>query len=86
VSCAEIAESINLLFGLWTWVGRRKHDFNRICQVAPMCPHGRAHLAPPSKYDRTVHLGQRCGLISNYFDHLFFLSVENKISDVIFSS
>jgi len=24
-------------------VGRKKHKFNRICQVAPMCPHGRAH-------------------------------------------
>jgi len=49
VNCTETAEPIDMLFGLWTWVGRRKHKVNRICQVsrirqvAPMCPHGRAH-------------------------------------------
>jgi len=40
VSCAKTVESIDLPFGLWTRVGRRKHNFNRIRQVAPMCPHG----------------------------------------------
>jgi len=48
MSCAKMAEPIDLLFGLWTRVGRRKHKFNHICQVAPMCPDGRArwrHLA-----------------------------------------
>jgi len=36
-----MAEPIDLLFGLWTHLGSRKHKFNRICQVAPqMCPHG----------------------------------------------
>jgi len=43
VSCAEAAEPIDLPFGLWTRVGRMKHTFNRIRQVAPMCPHGIAH-------------------------------------------
>jgi len=43
VSCAEIAELMDLPFGLWTWVGQRKHNFNPIRQVAPVCPHGRAH-------------------------------------------
>jgi len=43
MSCAKMAELINLPFGLWTWVGERKHRFNRICHVAPMCPHKRAH-------------------------------------------
>ena len=33
---AEMAEPINLLFGLWTWVGRRKQEFNRIRQMAPL--------------------------------------------------
>jgi len=37
-----MAELIDLPFGLWTLVGRRKHKFNHICQVAPMCPHGKA--------------------------------------------
>jgi len=25
VSCAEMAELIETLFGMWTWVGRRKY-------------------------------------------------------------
>jgi len=28
-------------------------------------------LAPPGEYDCTVHVPRRCGLMSNYFDHLF---------------
>jgi len=28
---------------LWTRVGRRKHKFNRIRQVVPICPHMKAH-------------------------------------------
>jgi len=43
VSCARMAEVTNMPFGLWTRVGRRKHKFNHIRQVAPMRPHGRAH-------------------------------------------
>jgi len=43
VSCAKMAEPIDLPFGLWTRVGRRKHKFNRIHQVAPICFHERAH-------------------------------------------
>ena len=38
-SCAKMAEPINLPFGLRTRVGRRKHEFNRIHQVAPMGGH-----------------------------------------------
>ena len=38
-----MAEPIDLLFELWTWVGGRKYKFNHICQVMPMCPNGRAH-------------------------------------------
>ena len=30
VSCTKMAELINLPFGLWTRVGRRKHKFNRV--------------------------------------------------------
>jgi len=43
VSCAKKAEPIDLPFGLWTRQGRRMHMFNRIRQVAPMCPHWRSH-------------------------------------------
>jgi len=41
VSCAKTAEPIHLPFRLWTRVGRMMHKFNRIRQLAPMCPHGR---------------------------------------------
>jgi len=44
VICVKTAEPIETPFGLWTRVSRRKHKFNRIRQVAPMCPHWR-HLA-----------------------------------------
>jgi len=64
VSCAETSEPIDLPFGLWTRVGRRKHKFNHIRQVGPRCPHGRAH------WRHLAAMRQRCGLISNYFDHL----------------
>jgi len=38
VSCAKTAKPIHLPFRLWTRVGRRTHKYNRIRQVAPMCP------------------------------------------------
>jgi len=72
LSCARTAETIDLPFGLWTRVGRRKHRFNRIRQVAPMCPHGKAHwrhlsnTIEPSVCGGDVVLCQ----IRAYFDHL----------------
>jgi len=42
LSCAKMAESIDLLFGLWTQVGRRKHKFSgirQVCQCALMGGH-----------------------------------------------
>ena len=39
VSCAKTAELIEMPFGLWTWVGRRKHVLHGVT------------LAPPSEYD-----------------------------------
>ena len=36
VSCAKTGDTMDLPFGLWTWVGPRKHKLNRIRQVAPM--------------------------------------------------
>jgi len=30
VSCAKMAEPIDLPLGLWTWVGQRKHKFNHL--------------------------------------------------------
>jgi len=34
----ETAEPIDLLYGLWTLVSQRKHKYNHIREVAPMCP------------------------------------------------
>jgi len=60
----NLAELIDLSFGLWTRVGRRKHKFDRIRQVAPVCPRGKAHwrhLANTIK--PSVRIRRRCGLI-----------------------
>ena len=63
VNCAETAEPFDLPFRLctrvgrrkqelgwlWTLVRRRKHKFNHIRRVAPMCPGGT--FASPGEYD-----------------------------------
>ena len=64
VNCAKTAEPTICQFGLPTQMCRRKHKFNRICQVAPMCPPMRA-----------LFLRRRCGLMSNYYDHLLSLDL-----------
>jgi len=43
ICSATVTDRTVQSFGLWTLLGRRKHGFNRIRQVAPMCPHRRAH-------------------------------------------
>jgi len=43
VSCASMAKSMYLPFGLWTHVSQRKHNFDCSCQVVTICPHGKAH-------------------------------------------
>ena len=42
-------------------------------------------LAPPEEYDSTVHVRRRCGLMSNYFDHLLLVWPPNS-ADHIFCS
>jgi len=37
MSCTKLAELIVLPFGFWTRVAGRKHKFNRIRQVGPLC-------------------------------------------------
>jgi len=59
IGCGRINFSVyhNLPFGLWTRVDIRQHKFNRIRQVAPMCPSvpsWEGTLAPPGEYDWTV--------------------------------
>ena len=48
----------SVFFEIWTRVGPRKHVL------------GGVTLAPPGEYQWTVHVQRRCGLLSNYCDHL----------------
>ena len=69
---ATTAEPIDFPFGLWTPVGRGKLEFNHIRQVAPMCPNRRAHWRNLANMtEPSICCGN--ALMSNYFDHLFFM-------------
>jgi len=60
VSCAKTAEVIEMPFGIWTWIGPRKH-------VLAGGTHWR-HFA------NAIELFMCCGdaaFLSNYFDHFF---------------
>jgi len=57
VSCATMAEQIEMRFGLWT-----RWDQGSMCYVG-------CTLAPPGKYDWTVRVWWRWSLLSNYFDN-----------------
>jgi len=74
MSCARTAEAIYLPFGLWTQVHWMQHQmqFNRICQVAPMCPHGKACWRHVANMIEPSSLQRRCSLMSYYFDHLLY--------------
>jgi len=60
IKCAKTAEPIHLPFRLWTRVGGGMHKFNRIRQVAPICPDGRtccrclSNNIEPSVYGNNV--------------------------------
>jgi len=70
-----------LMEGVWV-VGQQKADITdtlHLRDVAMATIFGFLYmgctLAPPCEYDWTVQVWRRCGLMSNYFDHLFLLSV-----------
>ena len=48
MSCAETAEPLDLPFGLWIWVGQRKHEFSRICCTPPHRGWGLRRVLCPS--------------------------------------
>jgi len=73
VGPAKMAEPIEMPFGLWTRMGPRNH----VLDGGPY-PRGKGQFWegegwPIVKYiiGNTLHLQQRCGLLWNYFDHLF---------------
>ena len=73
MSCAKMVELIDLLFTLWTLVGLKKEQVQSYLRGGANVPSREGTLAPPDEYDFTVSLRWRCGLMSNYFDHLLLL-------------
>jgi len=83
----KMTELIEMLFGLWTWVGPRKHVLDRgpdthlraiFREMPDRSKHGaRKHvlhggtMAPPGDYDWTIRVLRRHSLMSNYFDYFF---------------
>jgi len=84
-----MAQPINLPLGLWTRIGRRKHKFSHIRQMGANVPRWESTLAPPGEYNWTVRLWWRCGLMSNYCDHLLlfgyliFFLLSTLFSDLV---
>jgi len=64
-----MAEPIDLPFGLCTQLGRWKHKFNRIRQVAPICPQG-WYIGAVWRIQFNRPSAAVIRLMSNYFDHL----------------
>jgi len=65
VSCAKTAELIEIQFGLWTWLGPRKHVL-----------HGGAHCRRLANTFEPSTCGGDAAFLSNYFDHLFYFKTE----------
>ena len=72
---------LDLPFGLWTRVGRRKHKFNHIRRVALMCPHG-MHIGATWRI-RFNRLSAAAIMLSYYFDLLFAFVVFGVVSSVL---
>jgi len=67
-----MAEAIDLPIG-----------YGLVQSYSPGCanvPWWEVTLAPPGDYDWTVRLRRRCGLMSNYFDHLLPYSQMARIA------
>jgi len=59
VSCAKMAEPIEIPFGLWTWVGPRKHMLHGV------------HIGAIWRIREPSICGGDAAFLSNYLDHLF---------------
>jgi len=78
VSPAKTVEPIEMPFGLWARMGPKNHVLDEGPQVLRdvamatvfVFLYMECTLAPPGEYDWTVRVRRRCGLMSNYFDHL----------------
>ena len=86
MSCAKTAEPIDLLFGLWTRVGRRKHTSSIVFARWLQCAHTGGHIGITWLILLNRPLRRRCGLLSNYFDHLLLLKMNRLYSDIVAKS
>ena len=68
-----MAEPIDLQFGLWTRGVLKEAQVQSYLPGGASVPSALSTLVPPRKYDRTTRLRRRCGLMSNYFEHLLLL-------------
>jgi len=59
-----IDPQFNMSFGMWTRVGPKEACIRLECT-----------LAQPGEYNSTVHFRRRCGLMTNYFDHIIIISI-----------
>jgi len=75
VSCEVTAEPVDLPLGCA--LGLAEGSMSSIVFARwRQCAHTWVvTLAPPGEYDWTVRLRRRCGLMSNYFDHLLDLAM-----------
>ena len=72
--CGELckmADPIDLSFWLWARLGIRKHEFNGIRDVAPMCADGTAHCHHMANTIQPSVCRGDAAICQNYFDHLF---------------
>ena len=76
----KTAEPIEMRFAKWTRVDPRKH----VLDGGPASPWEGGNFAgrdgPLQSIGTTVHVRRRCGLLSNYFDHLLLLLKPNSIT------
>jgi len=79
VSCAKVAEPIDLPFGLWTRMGRREHKLKRSRQVAPICGYTKSR-----PQGRTTHrLDDRilCGRAVDYYSTFIWADFSFRVSN-----
>jgi len=62
MSCAQTSELIKMLFGMWTWVGPKKHVLD-----GGSLWHHLMNMIEPSM------CGSDAAFLSNYFDHLLLV-------------
>jgi len=76
-SCAKTAEPIDLPFGLWTRVSRIGSTSSIVFARWRQCAVIGGHIGATWQI-RLNHLRRRCGLMSNYVDHLFYVKFEYR--------